>query len=328
MLPAVSISIEIELAWGFHDATNYADRMARLFSDGRKIETQMLERLLGQCDKLGIPITFNMVGHLLLDECDGIHTGPYEQGWFDADPGTDLSTDPLYYAPDLAEMIDTATVDHEIATHTFSHVLFDSIEYDVADHELTLVEEAHAEAEIPSPTSLIPPRHNSPPVNVLLNQGIDAVRYPAEPIDRRQYPIQSINVCKRIPVGRQFEMDGEMLWSFCDPWPSLTSAMLPTGQRPVSFPMSAIPIALRQRLHEWKLQQAVANTIANRSLLHLHSHLFNMSNEYQMAPLQRFLQTLSEYDEDELNILTMAELSQEVKKESTAAESRTSQSKT
>lgn len=320
MTPLLSISIEIELAWGFHTQTDASEMVTQVFSDGRKVETKTLEKLLEQCDQLNIPITFNIVGHLLLDSCNGTHDGPYEQGYFDADPGTDVNTDPLYYAPDLAKMIDDAAVDHEIATHTFSHVLFDTVDDEIADQELKHAIEVHTEVGLPRPTSLIPPLHRSPPVNVLLSNNIDTVRFPMDPEEEGQYPIQSINVCKRIPKGRKSEMKDGLLWMSCDPWPSLTSAMLPTGQRQVPFPLSKIPLRLRQRLHEWKLRQAVDRAITNESYLHLHSHLFNMSNKPQLECIQRFLQRLSERSEDEIDILTMAEFRQQFNREPKAVQ--------
>jgi hypothetical protein len=315
MTSLLSISIEIELAWGFHSMKNSSEMVAQVFSDGRKVETKTLEKLLEQCDQLNIPITFNIVGHLLLDECTGTHGGPYDQGWFDADPGTDVDTDPLYYAPDLAEMIDDAAVDHEIATHTFSHILFDTVDDEIANQEIKHAIEAHNEADLPRPTSLIPPLHKSPPVDVLLDNNIDTVRYPMDPVERRQYPIQSINVCKRMPTSRKIDMNNGLLWMSCDPWPSLTSAMLPTGQRQVPFPLSKVPITLRRRIHEWKLRQAVEYTITNESYLHLHSHLFNMSNKLQLASIQQFLQTLSESYDDKIDVLTMAEFRQRFNEE-------------
>ena len=117
-------SIEIELAWGWHDRER-ENRYESLSSD-RTTETETLVWLLDIGDKYRIPFTFDIVAHLLCPSCDGSHAGPHSPGWFKEDPGTDVGTDPLFYAPDLVRMIQDARVDHEICTHTFSHVSADN----------------------------------------------------------------------------------------------------------------------------------------------------------------------------------------------------------
>jgi len=136
MTGKITLSIEIELAWGHHDQqTNHS-----LLSNRRKIETETLKRLLACCDEYQIPITFDIVGHLLETSCEGTHDGPHETGWFGADPGTDVDSDPLFYAPDLVRMIRTAKVDHEICTHSYSHVLGDTADPAVIEWELRTVD--------------------------------------------------------------------------------------------------------------------------------------------------------------------------------------------
>lgn len=110
-------SVEVELGWGYHDLQR-PNKYAAL-SENREAKTEPLERLLGLCHRLNIPITFDVVGHLLLDDCPGTHGGEYPADWFGADLGTDVESDPLLYAPDLVKMIEAAEVDHEICTHTF-----------------------------------------------------------------------------------------------------------------------------------------------------------------------------------------------------------------
>lgn len=125
MAGVVTLSVEVELAWGQHDKGSEA--FESVLSEGRTSETAALRRLLSTCDDLDIPISFDVVGHLFHDSCSGIHQSPHDSGWFDADPGTDLDTDPLFYAPDLIRSIDDATTDHGICTHTYSHALCDEI---------------------------------------------------------------------------------------------------------------------------------------------------------------------------------------------------------
>lgn len=103
--------MEVELGWGVHDLGTY-DHL----SPDARVERAYLRRLLARCEETNIPILFNVVGHLLLDGCDGNHAGPYPSNWFDADPGTNLETDGLFYAPDIVDQIAASPVAHELCS--------------------------------------------------------------------------------------------------------------------------------------------------------------------------------------------------------------------
>ncbi len=47
-----------------------------------------------------------------------------EGDWYDDDPCTDVESNPEWYAPDLIEGILESKVNHEISTHTFTHIDF------------------------------------------------------------------------------------------------------------------------------------------------------------------------------------------------------------
>lgn len=112
MAGALTISLEIELAWGTHDKDSN-DRFDHI-SPRREVETKTLNNLLKLCDDLELPITFDVVGHLFLSSCDGSHPSPHEGDWFASDPGTDEESNPLFYAPDMVKNIRDAKVDHEL----------------------------------------------------------------------------------------------------------------------------------------------------------------------------------------------------------------------
>jgi hypothetical protein len=61
MTGTITLSLEIELGWGLAQF-NKLDTL----SDDRRQETDHLRRLLTLCDELSVPITFDIVGHLLL----------------------------------------------------------------------------------------------------------------------------------------------------------------------------------------------------------------------------------------------------------------------
>lgn len=114
----VVVSVDAELGWGFHDQDHPPTDRLRGARDGWRT-------LLALCDEYGIEATWAVVGHLLLEDCQGRHVEhPAPDGWFAHERGDDALAPELRYAPDLIDAIQDAAVDHEIGLHTFSHVEF------------------------------------------------------------------------------------------------------------------------------------------------------------------------------------------------------------
>ncbi|MFD1564327.1 polysaccharide deacetylase [Haloarchaeobius amylolyticus] len=85
------------------------------------------QRAIELFDSYSIPATWAIVGHLLLDECEGTHRDhpASEFGWFSADPGGDETESEQWFGLPLVEEIIDADTDHELGCHSFSHVVFD-----------------------------------------------------------------------------------------------------------------------------------------------------------------------------------------------------------
>lgn len=122
---ALVISLDTELGWGFHGFEN----PPHLSSDGAQ-ERANVSALLDLFEEYDTPVTWALVGHLFLDSCDGEHAelpaptyADVDDNWYATDPGSTTAAAPLRYAPDIVAAIADAAVDHEFATHTFSHVL-------------------------------------------------------------------------------------------------------------------------------------------------------------------------------------------------------------
>lgn len=173
----VTISIEIELGWGVHDLDNYEEAISNI-SESRKRETKALSQLLSLCENYHIPVTFDVVGHLLMENCTGHHQGPHPNGWFDRDPGTSVDKNPLFYAPDLVEMIMESDINHEICTHTFSHTPCSKFSSDVVGWEIDEAIKLHQEKLNRDINSMVPPRHSPPPLDILHNKNINVIRMP------------------------------------------------------------------------------------------------------------------------------------------------------
>lgn len=298
---SATISVEIELGWGFHDKADPHD-VPELSEDGRA-ERDALAWFLRVCDEAGVLVTFNVVGHLLLDSCDGTHEGPHADGWFARDPGTNAETDPLFYAPEVVEMIRDADIDHEICTHTFSHVLLDEIADEVINWELKRARELH-DAEL---VSLVPPRHRKPPYDVLREHNIEVLRRAVEetppPPNTARWFLWVLT--RDHPLDRPMTVDG-IVETRTSSFMTLTATYLSSG---VSQPHAAyrvIPRRIRERRHGSFLRSGLKAAIREDSHVHYWTHLYNMAHDAQRKPVQRLFEMMSR--EDEVAVRRMADL--------------------
>jgi hypothetical protein len=311
MSATVTISIEIELAWGHHDVVG---GVHPTLSEGRTAETTALERLLDRCDRHDLPLSFDVVGHLLHEDCSGSHEGPHDADWFAADPGTNSRQDPHFYAPDLVAAVRDRPTEHEICTHSYSHVLCDEVPAGVVDWELARSGEVHEGFGLDSPKSFVPPRHQSPPRKPLADNGIEIVRTPFP-----EYSVPDGSRLSRIawllrrshPLGGRRRDDG-LIETYCTPHPSLTAEYLPVGKLSPHPVFRAIPSRLRRRWHAAYLADALDRAIAADADLHLWTHLYNLVDEHQWAVVEEFLDRLAASREaGDATVRTMAALADE-----------------
>ncbi len=132
------ISADFELAWAFRYTKTQKDPVANALEKAR-LARKNFPGLIQLCDKYNVPITWATVGHLFLDSCvkdNGVphkhlerlnhFESPYwkfDNGdWFKDDPCSNIKEDPEWYATDLIDMIINSKVNHEIGSHTFSHI--------------------------------------------------------------------------------------------------------------------------------------------------------------------------------------------------------------
>lgn len=293
MPPVVTLSIEIELGWGTMDA---ADLSKVPVSRHRKAETEFLDRLLSVADQSGIPITFDVVGHLLNESCDGSHPGPYATDRFENDPGTDTATDPVYYAPDMIEQIVDASVDHELATHTFSHIHCETESDEVLDIELERAIHCHREFGLPAPRAMVAPYHEDPSYDVVQDNQIEILRVPFPDYTTPEHGVRRFgwNLLGSHP-HRGSQVEDGLIETYCTPQPSLTAGFLKNGTREPRSEYQYLPLRIRQYLHFRSLVRAVKSASTAASELHLWTHLYNLSNEQQWRPLKKFLEWLASY---------------------------------
>lgn len=346
----VVLSIDLEFAWGMTDSPGAA---ARILSDRRRRETAYLERFLARCDEFEIPVTFAAVGHLCLDAPDATsgasaalptnlpddhftalpddHFAALPPGYpdalaggqsaFDGRPsdGDPIDWDPeTYHAPDAIDRIRRSPTAHEIATHTFSHVVCDAVDPAVLERDLQAVAAVYEARGLSPPTSFVAPRNRLPDYEVLRDCGIDVVRASAPAPARTtpgRYAVRLGQWARRSSpvVGAPATRDG-LVETYARPYPTLTSVLLPVGRAEPLAPFRAVPLSIRQARHESYLLSGLREVAEHGGCLHLWSHLYNLANEAQWQPVESFLRALAAArDRGAVRIETMADQSRRVR---------------
>lgn len=179
------ISADFEMAWAWRYTKTGFDHTQK-----GKIERENFPKIIKVFEDYKIPITFATVGHLFLESCKkGDHNWmsriPYfddhwkftEGDWYDHDPHSNYKTAPEWYAPDLIQMILDSNVNHEIGTHTFTHIDFTykNCPAQVAEDELKACMEAVKPYNIEL-KSMVFPGGTWGNIEILKKNGIDIYR--------------------------------------------------------------------------------------------------------------------------------------------------------
>lgn len=318
MVATVTFSLEVELGWGL---VQYGNLSA--LSEERRAETVFLQKLLDLCDELQIPITFNVVGHLLRDRPLSTYESPHEDGWFEGIPKTGPEADPKFYAPDLVGEIVSASVDHEICTHTFTHVELESVSRETLRWEFDRVLEEHDTFGLDRPTSIVPPRHSPPPRDILREYEIETIRSPRYRAQSSTEASNRFELGKDILTGAQpivppRNVDG-VVETYTTKFPSLTAPFLKPGRKSPHPVFRALPKSARKKLHIRNMNSALSTAIQHDSFVHMWSHLWETANNVQFPQIEKFLRRVARARTSDLvQIKTMEALNNMVRSPSTA----------
>ena len=285
-------SVEVELGWGYHDLQR-PNKYATL-SESRDTETEALERLLTLCDQFEIPITFDVVGHLLLDDCSGTHRGKYPTDWFGADPGTDVESDPLFYAPDLIDMIEAAEVDHEICTHTFSHALGEEFTSTQLDSDLKKAQNLHRERFGQPAESIVPPRHQQMDSEILKQNEIRVIRQTIGKMPETKPALLKWYFSRNHPVMEPVR-DGRLVTTYTSVTQSMTAPYISHGQGTVHPVLRSIPLRVRKCIHRKYVEDALDRAATEGKHAHFWTHLHDMANEAQLAIVEQVIRLAASY---------------------------------
>lgn len=166
----VVVSVDAELGWGYHDHQSSPSWLDRARDGWMK--------LLALCDTYEIPTTWAFVGHLLLEDCDGRHPDhPLSPEWFARERGKWADRPDLRFGPDLVNAVQDADADHELACHSFSHVVFEdpSVSQTTAETELETCLRLANERDM-SLSSFVFPRNAVGHRDVLADHGFTCYR--------------------------------------------------------------------------------------------------------------------------------------------------------
>jgi peptidoglycan/xylan/chitin deacetylase (PgdA/CDA1 family) len=294
--PILVVSISLELIWGYINAGNdtYVSLLRRDSSSGRRA----VYELLGILDEYGIPATWAVVGHLLLDQCDKIDGTAhpdmprFKENWYDADPCTNIRQDPLFYGRDIVERIMLSKVNHEIGYHSFSHVIFSQCSEEVADAEIAKgLELARKEYGL-SLRSFIFPQNKAGHTDILRKYGFKAYR--GENLWRAPHPVPSA----RRPLQRVIN---SVTAHPAKPYWEAGVLNIPTSMLFGAYRLPTVPIRARLGL---------SDTIRNGGVFHISMHPQDLSKSNL---LKKQLRTFFTYVDNkrkrkELDVLTMGEL--------------------
>ncbi len=170
----VVLSIDAELLWGFHDLDDVPwDRV----DSARESWLAALDIF----ETHDVPATWAVVGYLML-ETSASEPGDHPAGeeWLARDvveSDTSDTPDSYWFGRDLVDAIRDSGVDHEIGSHSFSHVEFgrSSTTAEVAEAELRYSREVAGEKGL-DPTAFVFPRNNIGHRGLLAEHGFDCYR--------------------------------------------------------------------------------------------------------------------------------------------------------
>jgi peptidoglycan/xylan/chitin deacetylase (PgdA/CDA1 family) len=139
------ISIDFELAWGYVDKPLPLEMEKRISE-----EPEVVKELLNIFEEYNMPATWAVVGHLLETDCAWKNNQPHSdfprpvrqgeaEDWFAAHPLKGSPAERLWF--DRAGMIETIkidTVEHEIASHSYAHLIYNDsgLNPEAAEHDI------------------------------------------------------------------------------------------------------------------------------------------------------------------------------------------------
>jgi peptidoglycan/xylan/chitin deacetylase (PgdA/CDA1 family) len=156
MAGKLTISIDLELAWGFWDILT--PDILRL---SETMERPICDKLVELFDRYHIPVTWALVAAML------------DRASVQGRPGNEAS----WYAPEIVDRIRAAKTSHEIGSHGGRHVYYDRMSEVEAAEDLDFVKQVHRDHDL-TLDSFVFPRNAVGHLGLLARAGLRTFRGP------------------------------------------------------------------------------------------------------------------------------------------------------
>lgn len=298
------ISLDTELEWGFHTFSE-----EHHLSDDGKRERLNINRLLSLFDQYEAPVTWAIVGHLFLENCDGSHKNIASPAykcmrdhWWSDDPGGSIESEPLRFGRDIVESILEAEVDHDIGSHTFSHVICNlpGCSASVLQDELEYWNELASEYNIHL-SSFVFPQNGINHIKVLSDMGVEIYRglspeskYVKSTRTGSYQKYLKFLISSSDPVVEPKRVQGD-LWE------------LPASQYLHYSPPAIHPLNSIFWLQYKRAEKAIRQISNNGGIYHIWTHPHNFDDK-MFSLLERILEVAEKHD---VPVMTMQEVVQQ-----------------
>jgi len=322
------LGIDVELAWGLvHRKKIDLLKVKRKSMNVREI----LHTLTSLLDRYNIPVTWSILGHLLLDRCnkgsmnDLAHPDMprpnyswLRDDWYRYDPCTDIHRDPAWYGKDIIDRItkyvEKTKTFHEIGCHSFSHQLFGD---PGCGEELARAEIQKCVELMKKEYNIVPkvftfPRDYVGHLNVLKELGFIAFRDTLPKL----YPCLKMEKTATNFMKTYSSLFVQFLsyYSFFPPHVVTPREAIPgLWSVPGCLAYSRKPL-IPLKLVTFKAMQGIRKAIREAKIFSMYTHLSSFDeNRYVLLDLQKILSYVSKKrEEGKLEVKTMTELVREL----------------
>ena len=268
------ISLDTELAWGrIGESTN-----SNYYHLHRQTKS-VIKRLLEVFDNYQCPVTWALVGRLLdtnwsmaSKDLSKFYPGLVSQNIYSSE---DLNGDgeSIILFPELVDLIRNSKVDHEIASHSYNHILFGSAscnKEEEIENDIALQKNILGKWSI-VPKTIVYPRNNIGAIKNLQENGYTVYRG-----EQSTWYENMPSIFKKVArqIDEVFPIAPNLVEpTLCDGWYSLPSSMI-FRNRSVGLKRH-IPFSVLEK----KACDGVKAAAASGKTLHLYFHPFNFAHE-------------------------------------------------
>lgn len=302
-------SIDTELAWGYAHLEDDPSTYEHWESYGRVRDT--VERLLALMDRYDIRATFAFVGRLLIDHSNQAETSIYPENpqpaaqYFTESRFSEQEFLDRWYAPELIQMVQGAKSEHEIGSHTFSHMIEGEPGYSKSLFEQDLAAaQQHAKSLGLNLKSLIYPKNRVAHVDIAARNGFSCYR--SVPVSRTanlpslpRRVLQKLDAYLPVPPAVSYPVKRDGIWEL--PATSYYRHTAGWARWQINYVRAA------------KLKAGIRRAASGKALFHVWFHPYDIASDPKrlLPPLERaFAEVAKLRDAGRLENLTMGEVAE------------------